>query len=175
MFLLDSLDELIRLCLPEGGAVVVGRKISSVSYSRFDGSDGLEAPRGVYSDILRNFTLTRFYVKNVSAGSAENIPAIVTLAEEYSFRDDGSAYQSMPLYAPPIYGDADYLLFLAPDDGFSKGTQDVWKVMAAIRIDDFSRNYDRYTQEEAVEFMESYGYFSDFAVAKEAIARFADN
>lgn len=169
--LIDSLDKLIRFGLPENGAVIVGRKIASVSYSRYDGRVYHEEFEGVYSDIVRNFTLTRFYVTKVSVG--ENIPAIVTLAEKYSFRDDGSAYQSIPLYSPPIYDDADYLLFIAPDDGYDKGAQDVWKVMAAIRIDDFSRGARQYTDEEITELIAKRGYFFFPSVAKEAIERYA--
>ncbi|MBQ6043712.1 MAG: hypothetical protein IJL41_06175 [Clostridia bacterium] len=168
---ISSLDELIRIGLPENGAVIVGRKIASVSYSRYDGRVYHEAFEGVYSDIVRSFTLTRFYVTKVSVG--ENIPAIITLAEEYSFRDDGSAYQSMPLYSPPIYDDADYLLFIAPDDGYDKGAQDVWKVTAAIRIDDFSRGARSFTDEEITELIAKRGYFAVPSVAKEAIERFA--
>ena len=99
---------------------------------------------------------------------------IITIIEDYSFLDDGTAYQMVPLYAPPIYENEEYLIIISPDGHEYINVENAWDVRAAILIDEFSRNYEQYSIEEALRFEQKRGYFDRFDIAKEMIERFVD-
>ncbi|GEM_PF-3738287 len=167
-------DDLLARRLQQDGAIVTGRKISCVSYSKFEKTVYYEFHEGVKGDIIRYYTITRFLVENVAEGQGIKAGDIITIIEDYSFLDDGSAYQMVPLYAPPIYENEEYLIIISPDEHEYINVENAWDVRAAILIDEFSRNYEQYSIEEALRFEQKRGYFARFDIAKEMIKRFVD-
>ncbi len=167
-------DDLLARRLQQDGAIVTGRKISCVSYSKFEKTVYYEFHEGVKGDIIRYYTITLFLVENVAEGQGIKAGDIITIIEDYSFLDDGSAYQMVPLYAPPIYENEEYLIIISPDEHEYINVENAWDVRAAILIDEFSRNYEQYSLEEALRFEQKRGYFDRFDIAKEMIERFAD-
>ena len=61
-----------------------------------------------------------------------------------------------------------------PDEHEYINVENAWDVRAAILIDEFSRNYEQYSIEEALRFEQKRGYFARFDIAKEMIKRFVD-
>ena len=170
----NDLDDLLAQRFQEDGAIVTGRKISCVSYRKYEGRKYLEGSDGIYSDITRYYTITRFLVEKVAEGQGIEEGDIITIIEDYSFLDDGSAYQMAPLYSPPIYEGEEYLIIISPDKHDHINVEGAWDVRSAILIDEFSRNYEQYNFEERLAFRSKRGYFHNLAIAKEAIERFAD-
>lgn len=175
VYAFTDLDDVLRQYLKPDGAIVTGRKISCVSYSKFEKTEYYyEFSEVVKGDIIRYYTITRFLVESVAEGQGIKAGDIITVIEDYSFLDDGTAYQMMPLYAPPVYDDEKYLLIVSPDTREYTNVKDAWDIRIAVRIDEFSRNYEQYSIEETLQFEQKRGYFYRFDIAKEMIERFVD-
>ena len=175
VYAFTDLDDVLRQYLKPDGAIVTGRKISCVSYRKFEKTEYYyEFSEVVKGDIIRSYTITRFLVESVAEGQGIKAGDIITVIEDYSFLDDGTAYQMIPLYAPPVYDDEKYLLIVSPDTREYINVKDAWDIRIAVRIDEFSRNYEQYSIEETLQFEQKRGYFYRFDIAKEIIERFAD-
>ncbi len=154
--------------------IVTGKKITSRSYYSVVSKTEYSFEAGTaYSDNVFCYTLTRFQVEAVCGGNTSVKPGdIITVAERYSYRPDGSVYAFGYFGYPPMYNNETYLLFLGKKENkavFAYGeVEDAWKPASVILIDDLSTGKIEVTEENYLQ----KGYFQYFKAGAAIIQKY---